>query len=167
MTACGDDDASADASLPDSGGGADAPAIDAAATVDAGGASDAGDDSMAPLPDTGVMADSGPSSDAAAPDAGTDAGSDAGPDTGPGVCDGVEIGNACASSRDCTGGTHECVEGLCRPSERLGCRSAGMMCPSRTTPTCVLPAGSRTGFCVTEEEALCVCTDHTDGYNCR
>ncbi|MFK7998977.1 MAG: hypothetical protein AB8H86_05245 [Polyangiales bacterium] len=168
LLACGDDDGG-DAGLRDTGTAtADSgPVIDASAedaSSEDAGAADAGSDA-GPLPDAGPVADGGASTDAATPDAATDAG--AGTDSGPSMCDGVEIGNACATPRDCSPRTHACVEGQCRPTERLGCTSPDMTCASRTTPRCVLPVGSRTGFCVTMEEALCVCSEHTDAYNCR
>lgn len=159
MSACGDDDGSDAGGLPDTGATADSgPVVDANTADDAGAV-----DATEPLVDGGSTADGGPAVNDAGSDAGTDA---ATPDAGASVCDGIEIGNRCEGSRECTGGTHECVGGMCRPTGRLGCTSPEMNCASRSTPTCVLPAGSRTGICLTMEEALCVCTELSDAYNC-
>lgn len=148
-------------------------------------------DATSPEPDTG-LADAGPDaddeSDAATDAADTDAGADSGADSGPEAdagndaamddvgtdtgdpCDAIDLGERCESDDECRA-PYRCDDAFGRcvpPSDRMICGGiAGAMCSTRTFPECTLVSGASGGPCLSTQESLCVCRDHSDVYACR
>lgn len=163
-TGCGDD------STPTIDSGSDTATADTA-TGDTGGDDTGTDAPVADAPVADAPMDDAPTADAPMDDAATDAPTaDAPADDAPADrCDAIQLGDrcegadSCGSEYRCDSDFGRCVTGGDRP---LCLGFAVAMCPDEGFTECVINSGASGGPCLTPLEAMCVCRDHGDFYNC-